>query len=133
MVAYPFRYDMTQIPAFSVRTERPADDLLTLVVEGELDLASVELLEQYTERALEAGVPATVVLDLAGCDFIDSSGIGLLLRQQDMLEDRGAALVVAGCGRAVQRSLSLTGVDAQLRLADDVQAAIAATRAPRDT
>lgn len=121
---------MTQIPAFTVRTERPAADLLTLVVEGELDLASVEVLEQYAERALEAGVPATVVLDLSACDFIDSSGIGLLLRLQAELQDRGAALVVVGCGRAVQRSLSLTGVDAQLRLADDVPAALAAVRAP---
>lgn len=119
---------MTQIPAFNVRTERPAADLLTLVVEGELDLASVEVLEQYAERELAGGVPATVALDLTACDFIDSTGIGLLLRQQAGLQDRGAALVVVGCGGAVRRSLSLTGVDAQLRLADDVAEAIAAMR-----
>ena len=124
---------MTQIPAFNVRTERPAPDVLALVVEGELDLASVEVVEQFVERELATGVPAVVVLDLTSCDFIDSSGIGLLLRLQAELQDRGAALHVVGCGRAVQRSLSLTGVDAQLRLADDVPAAIAAARAPLDS
>jgi len=124
---------MNPIPAFNVRSDRPAEDVLTLAVEGDLDLATVPLFQQHADHVLAEGIPALVVIDLAGCEFIDSSGIALLLRQHATLKDHGAALAVVANGHAVHRSLSLTGVDVQLAIFEDTAAAIAAKRASIET
>lgn len=124
---------MTQFPAFNVRSGRPAADVLTLAVEGELDLASIDTFAQRVETEVGTDPPGVVVLDLAACEFMDSSGMGQLLRQHAALRDRGVVLVIAACGRAVRRSLELTGIDKELTLADDVPAAIALVRAPLET
>jgi anti-anti-sigma factor len=123
---------MQQPPAFSVSPERPVPEVLVLVVRGDVDLATAPGVEAHAEVALEADGPGTVIVDLRGCDFIDSSGLGMLLRLRSALEERGAKLVVAADGGAVHRSMSITGVDSQLHVVADPAAAIAAARAPDD-
>jgi anti-sigma B factor antagonist len=51
-------------------------DLLT--VQGELDISNVADVEQVLARAL-GGQPETLLLDLAGVEFCDSSGVNLVL------------------------------------------------------
>jgi len=46
---------------------------------GELDISNVAGLDRRLEEAL-SGRPASLVFDLSGLRFLDSSGIGLLLR-----------------------------------------------------
>jgi anti-anti-sigma factor len=54
------------------------DGTVTVVPEGELDLATAPLLDGVLRR--EADGAKAVVVDLRGLTFIDSTGVGLLLR-----------------------------------------------------
>jgi anti-anti-sigma factor len=49
-----------------------------IVVNGEIDLASVADLESAFERSVD-GRGGPVVLDLSGCDFVDSTGARTLV------------------------------------------------------
>jgi len=82
---------------------------------GELDVASSPVLEEELARASEAQL---VVIDLRALEFIDSTGLGVLVRahQQAQEQGRGFALV-RGLGQ-VERLLVLTGLADQLPVAE---------------
>ncbi|HWH11875.1 MAG TPA: STAS domain-containing protein [Solirubrobacteraceae bacterium] len=55
------------------------DELLTITVAGELDLASLDVIESVA-RAAVARAPARVELDLRGVSFIDDDGVLMVAR-----------------------------------------------------
>lgn len=100
----------------------------TAVVEvrGELDLATVEMLEHEIEAVLVHPVQR-LILDCRRLDFMDSSGVSLLLRlHRESGRDGMALAVVAGHG-AVHQVLQITGVASRLPLLDDPDELLGAT------
>jgi anti-anti-sigma factor len=85
-----------------------AGDELVLRLVGELDLASVPTLRSCLDNV--AGEVRTVVLDCAELTFLDSTGIGLLIRCQRDLSDRGGSLVVRAPRSHVRKVLEITQV-----------------------
>ena len=77
------------------------------VVEGELDLAS-------QSAALEELIPAierargAVVLDLSGVEFIDSTGLRVLLACKNRAEESSTQLLLASVSRAVRQLFDVT-------------------------
>lgn len=84
-----------------------------VALEGELDLACVDLLEEEMARVFAADAPA-IVLDLSELRFIDSAGIRLLLQLQTRSSGNGSRLRMLRAGPQVQRLLELTGADRML-------------------
>ncbi|HWD64277.1 MAG TPA: STAS domain-containing protein [Solirubrobacteraceae bacterium] len=96
-----------------------------LVVHGELDLSTVDALRQVL-RSQEARA-SVVVLDLRELEFIDSSGLSLIVSEQQRASDDGFNFAVAvGGAPAVQRLFELTGLRDTLTLVDDPDAALPA-------
>jgi anti-sigma B factor antagonist len=61
--------------------------------------------------ALLASAPHAVVLDMTAVDFIDSSGIAMLLRlYQGVVRDGGGSLRVCGASAAARRTFELCGL-----------------------
>lgn len=88
-----------------------------VTVSGELDLASGPQLEAELDR-LTAPETRVVVLDLRRLDFMDSTGLSIIVRaHQRMVEEGGEMGLVKG-SQQVQRLLDLTGVADRLRLVD---------------
>lgn len=85
---------------------------------GEVDLAAVEGVEERIRTAI-TDQPDVLVLDLREVDFLDSSGLRLVLALDREQRDRGARLVVVRGGRRVARVMELTGADRQLEMVDD--------------
>ncbi len=67
-------------PVVTVKVLEEGDGVTTLGVAGELDVANVEPFEAALNAALERPGVESLVLDLADFAFIDSTGIGALLR-----------------------------------------------------
>lgn len=84
---------------------------------GELDVASVpDLEDRLDEVVLER--PRVVVVDMAEVTFIDSTGLGGLVRSARRVERVGAPLVLRAPGPTVRRVLRLTGVERMLLIED---------------
>ena len=99
--------------AFSVRIE-PHGNTLVVEVVGELDIAVAETFEVELRKAL-ANEASTVVLDMGGVSFIDSSGIrALLLIDAESRQDGNRFSVKREFSPEVERSLELTGVAERL-------------------
>jgi anti-anti-sigma factor len=78
-------------------------------IEGELDLAVVDQLQARLEAAAQEDVEVVVALDR--CDFIDSTGIALIVRSRRQLADTGRTLTISRPSDRVARTLELTGLD----------------------
>jgi anti-anti-sigma factor len=89
----------------------------TLAVSGELDLANAGTLEAELRRAAEDG--EQIVLDLRGLEFIDSTGIAVLVATHRRLND-GASRVrlVHSDAPAVRRVIQITGLESELPFVD---------------
>lgn len=86
---------------------------VTLSVHGEIDLASASLLEHNLEIA-ERSRPRRIVLDLAALDFIDSTGIHLLIKAQRRAASSGHGLILINVPPHAQRLFRVTGIEAEL-------------------
>ena len=62
-------------------------------VAGDLDVSTVELLADALEQAIEVG--GDVTIDLSAVDFVDSTGLQLLVRSARRLESRGRLILVS--------------------------------------
>jgi anti-sigma B factor antagonist len=89
---------------------------VTLRVRGEIDLASARVLERELHH-VENSAPCRIVLDLAGLDFMDSSGMRLLVAAQRRAQSQDHTLIVANVPHHTRRLLSVTGIDAELLIA----------------
>jgi anti-anti-sigma factor len=85
-------------------------DRVRLALEGELDLASVEIAEESLLSALASG--GDVLIDLDKLVFIDSTGISLLVMALRMKEN-GLSFVPSASAE-VGRLLGLTGLDERM-------------------
>jgi anti-anti-sigma factor len=81
-----------------------------IVLDGELDLSSVESLEREL-RAAEDSAEIEVVVDLRGLEFMDSSGLGTILATSlRCASGSGPRLRLLRGPDAVHRLFELTGV-----------------------
>src|SRR3954469_17252793 len=101
---YPSRLD------FSLSAERDGERLL-IACQGELDLTTAPELEELLVSAAPYG---EVELDLAGLEFIDSSGLRLLLAERERMGRGGGELRVVGAHGSVARVFAISGLDAEL-------------------
>lgn len=74
---------------------------------GDLDIFSVEAVREVLRPELHG----TLVLDVAGVEFMDDSGLGLLVGSLKRVVQQGGTLVLRNPNTHIRRVLELTGVD----------------------
>lgn len=96
----PFSVDATE-----------AGDRLVVVVRGELDLATAPELEAVLMAPLKAG--GQVVLDLRALEFMDSTGVRVIVAAHVAGQESGGALTLVQTDPAgpVGRVLEISGLD----------------------
>ena len=93
----------------------PVDAGHLVVAEGELDITATN--ELSTVLAMAGASPErTVVLDLIGVEFIDSSALGVIMRAAGELETAGQALLVVAPNGPVRRLLEITNLTQRFTL-----------------
>jgi len=103
---------------------RQESDRVVLALTGELDMANTPLLQTAMDSPALAATK-TIVLDLQGLSFLDSTGLRVILSAREQCWRRGQEFAVTPGSPQVQRLLSVTGVGEHLRTlasADEVLA-----------
>ena len=99
-----------------MRSERDGE-LHVINLSGELDLATVDVVKRELER-VEATDVQSIILDLSGLTFMDSTGIRLLLSAEARSRADSNRLTLLRGPPAIQRVLEVTGVVKYLPFAD---------------
>jgi anti-sigma B factor antagonist len=91
--------------------------VVRFALSGELDLVAAPALEQAIN---ELAVPdlELIIVDLRGVEFMDSTGLHLVLRAQQQAHDSGQRFALIRGGHQVQRLFDLTGVAEGLTIVD---------------
>jgi anti-sigma B factor antagonist len=82
---------------------------VTVVLEGELDLATSRGIHDELERVL-ARDPAAITMDLGGVTFIDSTGVTLLNTARERARQAGVSFMLAAASPQVRRVLEMTAL-----------------------
>lgn len=101
--------------AFTAHLEMEADQV-TVRLTGELDLATRPSLLTALDEAVATGT-STVVVDMRDLSFIDSTGIGALLRATHDGAQNGHVVQFRRSDGPVERTLRTAGVGSLLPLA----------------
>jgi anti-anti-sigma factor len=104
--------------------DRLADDIVVIDVKGHMTLAEPEsLLFAHVARLARDGQRHFVV-NLRHLAFIDSVGIGEIVRSYTHVASQGGALALAEVGPRVRDVLEVTHLDSIIRMFESEEAAI---------
>jgi anti-anti-sigma factor len=97
---------------FEVKVGDLENGVRTISVHGELDLSTAPDLEGPLDEALNSG-EGSLLIDLSRCEFIDSTGIALIVRAWQRLDsgENGRVLVICSQNDQVRRVLEITGLE----------------------
>lgn len=112
------------INGLDIKEER-LDDVSVLTLTGRLDAGSAERLLKHI-KALLKDHQNRIILDLKSLEFIDSSGVGMLLSAYRLLEGHGGTLKICSINQQVKSLFGLTRLGEFFEFFGDRESAIEA-------
>ncbi|MBI2298205.1 MAG: STAS domain-containing protein [Armatimonadetes bacterium] len=86
------------------------DGLVVLSLFGEVDIASVPILQEHFQRQFAEGSQRMIV-DLEGLDYLDSTGLGCVTAARRQAREAGGDLLLVCTRQRVLRLFNITGLD----------------------
>ena len=83
---------------------------ITVILEGDLDEKSAKETRDYLDNALMRYLPACLVIDFGKVDFMDSTGIGVLLGRYKKLKANDAELCVTHLNQQIDKVFRISGL-----------------------
>lgn len=90
----------------------------TLAISGDVDIATVDQFLTAARACLD-DTTETCEIDLAEVTFMDSSGLGALVRIRNLAHDRGKQVLLTKVPANVSRLFEVTGLDSLFGLGSD--------------
>ncbi|MCD6253685.1 MAG: STAS domain-containing protein [Thermotogae bacterium] len=100
------------------------EDIPVVKVPKELDITISDRFKSCVVEELLKKKKSKIVLDFSSCEYIDSSGLGVVISiyKRSMME--GGTTILAGLNEDVKRVLSITGLNRVLKVKDTVEEAV---------
>ncbi|MFF0750643.1 STAS domain-containing protein [Streptomyces sp. NPDC004267] len=117
-------------PNLDVDVEIRDSRTAVLTVAGELDMETADRLQELLTEQFGQG-RRRLVLDLSALDFMDSSGLNVLIKAVNKARESDGDLYLAAPTPAVRRILEITGVTTTIPPHDAVADALAAAGGTR--
>jgi anti-sigma B factor antagonist len=95
-----------------------------LTVTGDLVIGDAEsTFKKTVTRLLEEG-HTRLLVDLSGVGFLDSSGLGALVRALTQSQKEGGQTKLLNAGPQIRKLLQMTKLDSVFEIHDDMEAAV---------
>ena len=78
---------------------------------GDIDHHSAKYIREDIDKELYKYQPETMIIDLSSVEFMDSSGLGLIIGRYTKINMLGGILKVANPSEKIEEILLLAGVD----------------------
>jgi anti-sigma B factor antagonist len=89
----------------------PGETTCTLYLSGEADLAVADDIIDLGTVGLDEPTTLTLIIDFAGCTFIDSSALGAMVHLRNIAVAADKSLILTKVSDRIHRLLELTGLD----------------------
>jgi anti-sigma B factor antagonist len=101
-------------------------DVAVLAVSGEVDVATVPRLREQLHGLVASGTPR-IVVDLDAVDFLDSTGLGVLVGALKRVRSNGGELALVCTSPRIRKVFEVTGLTKVFALFDTVDEAATGT------
>ena len=98
----------------------PGSDRYVIMVSGEVDLASSPDLDAAIIAAIESG-SSSLVVDLSDVSFMDSSGLGVIVRGLKRCREANKDLDLVITNERVLKVFGITGLDQVIPIHDSIE------------
>jgi anti-sigma B factor antagonist len=119
------------VPHFELDEERSDAGVHVLNVRGEIHVSTAPSFREQLNAVIEGG-GTMLVLDLSGVEFIDSTGLSVLLNGLRLINQRHGRMALVCANPTVMRLFQITSLDATFDMFEDRAAAIARVTQPAD-
>ena len=96
-----------------------ANYTLNVKIRGDIDHHSVKRVRTQIDEAILQKKPQLIVLDLSSVDFMDSSGLGLILGRYSYAVDIGSRLILYKPTNRIKRILEMAGIERIIEIKGD--------------
>lgn len=87
------------------------DDKMIIYLSGEIDHHTSREIREGVDRLIVTHRPRVFILDLSGVDFMDSSGLGLVLGRYRRIKELDGDMYIANADDRTLKILKMAGVD----------------------
>lgn len=94
-------------------------NVLTAKILGDIDHHSARFVREKIDNVIFDKKPVIILLDLSLVDFMDSSGLGLILGRYSLAKDLGCEFKLYKPCPAVKKILSLAGIERLMKIEGD--------------
>ena len=91
-------------------------EVVTAYLGGELDHHTAKEMREAIDNAVELNMPTLLILDFKDVNFMDSSGIGLVMGRYRNLVKTGAELHITQAPPQIYKMLKLAGIERLAKL-----------------
>ncbi len=111
-------------PEFTITTAQVDPQSYVVAVTGEVDMHEAPALERELAKiAMRGG--RRVIVDFMAADFIDSTVLGVLVRELDRLRPAGGDVLVVSSDPRILRVFEITGLDRMFTIEPNLADAVA--------
>jgi len=105
-------------------SQTSAGNVPILAVDGEVDVYSAPELKDRIGELIQSG-QTTLIVDLSGVAFLDSTGLGALVEARSATDEAGGSLPIVCSQERILKLFTITGLDGVFSIHPDVGAAVA--------
>jgi stage II sporulation protein AA (anti-sigma F factor antagonist) len=92
----------------NLKTQMDGEEL-TAFISGDIDHHNAVMLREKVDRQIAQLRPRSLVIDLSGVEFMDSSGLGFIMGRYRTMASRGGRVAVQGDTGRVAKILGMSG------------------------
>ena len=95
--------------------------IMTAKLLGDMDHHGVSEVRELIDESMYRSMPAVLNIDLAGVEFIDSSGLGLILGRYEKARDIGTQVVISNPSKRTRKLIMMTGIDKMMTVKEEIK------------
>lgn len=92
---------------------------LKIKINGDIDHHSAKRARESIDAQIKSKKPLLIILELDSVDFMDSSGLGLILGRYNLACEIGASIILSRPSRRIKRILELAGIERIMKIEGD--------------
>lgn len=106
----------------AARDKKPGFDseftgtVLKIKLRGEIDHHSAVALRSAIDDMIRSKRPCELVIDMSAVDFMDSSGLGLIMGRYNTMKEIGGGVTVADPNPATEKIMNLAGLERIIKI-----------------
>lgn len=94
-------------------------DVLRIRIKGDIDHHSAKRTRESIDELILSKKPLVVILELNRVEFMDSSGLGLILGRYTVASEIGAKIILFKPSKRIRKILELAGIERIMEIEGD--------------